>query len=102
MRHKVVSQNIANVNTPGYKHQEVVFEEALQQAISDGRLPADLSELRATVAHSDRPVVRADGNNVDIDKELGLLGKNQTFYETFTQIMATHNSMMRSAITGRQ
>lgn len=102
LRHKVVSQNIANVNTPGYRHQEVVFEDELQKALSGGQLPTDLSDMQATIGESDRPIVRADGNNVDIDKELGLLGKNATFYETFTQILATKNSMMRSAITGRQ
>ena len=101
LRHKVVSQNIANVNTPAYQHQEVAFEDALQEALSRGKMPKDFHELQATVENSDRPAVRADGNNVDIDKELGLLGKNATFYETFTQVLATNNAMMRSAITGR-
>ena len=34
MRQKVVSQNIANINTPGYKSQEVKFEDALVEQLS--------------------------------------------------------------------
>ena len=58
LRQKVVSQNIANVNTPGYQHQQVSFEAALQKALDDGNGEVDLAKLQATVADSGRPKVR--------------------------------------------
>ena len=37
MRQEAISNNIANVNTPGYKRQDVAFEDSLQEAISNSR-----------------------------------------------------------------
>jgi flagellar basal body rod protein FlgB len=45
--------------------------------------------------------VRADGNNVDIDKEIGQLGKNETLQQTIIHVLARKLAMMESAITGR-
>lgn len=92
LRHQVASQNIANVNTPGYKTKEVVsFGEALTQA------GAAQSRIRATADLNER----LDGNNVDIDKEIGGLEKNSMLHSVYTQILASKIRQMRSAITGR-
>ena len=43
---------------------------------------------------------RSDGNNVDIDMEMGQLTKNSILFETYSQILATKLGMLRSAISG--
>jgi flagellar basal-body rod protein FlgB len=45
--------------------------------------------------------VRPDGNNVEIEKELMLLGRNSTEYNFLTQVVSTDIRNLRTAITGR-
>lgn len=109
VRHRVVAQNVANAQTPGYRRLEVDFEAELsRQVLSKGGYqagPAESSLARAndiepTVRESDEPSNRPDGNNVDIDKEMALLSKNALLYQTYAQVLASKLAMMRSAITG--
>ena len=97
LRHKVISDNMANVNTPNFKRSEVVFEEKLQEAMqqqSAAKLPlvltherhlpglhanpqtGDMMELRTVTDNS----LRTDGNNVDIDAEMANMAKNSIYY----------------------
>ncbi|MCU1543752.1 MAG: flagellar biosynthesis protein FlgB [Microbacteriaceae bacterium] len=63
LRQRVIASNIANVNTPGYASQRVLFEDALAESVErgDGR-------VEATTARSLEPT-RLDGNNVNLDTE---------------------------------
>lgn len=55
-------QNMANVDTPGYKAKSMVFEEVLNGARPTGT-------YEASVVERDDTAVRPDGNNVDSDVE---------------------------------
>jgi flagellar basal-body rod protein FlgB len=99
LRHDVIAQNVANVNTPGYSTQEVSFEEALQQALSQcegGSLVAPTPEIITGTGGEERE----DGNNVDIDLEMARLQKNASNFKTYTQLLASDLAQYRSAITG--
>lgn len=89
LRNEIISNNIANVDTPDYKRKDIRFETELKQAF----LRSDDSTVDATVKHLDlrelEPEVytdyaelsyRYDGNNVDIDNENVILAKNQIKY----------------------
>lgn len=97
LRHNVISQNIANVNTPGYRRLEVTFAQTLSQTNSGS---TSHSPPMPTVEVVDGPE-RVDGNTVDIDQELGDLTKNGLLYQAATQLMTSRISAMRSAISGR-
>lgn len=99
MRHKVIAQNVANANTPGFRAQEVAFEEHLLRSLREPGPGAE--DVHPEVRWVEGLVPRMDGNNVDIDREVAELNKNALKYETYTQLLATKLSMMRSAITGR-
>lgn len=99
VRHRVLSQNLANVNTPGYRAQLVSFEERLAELVE--RDKTDFGELIAEVREASGMPARQDGNNVDIDYEVTQLNKNAVLHQALTQIMATKISMIRSAITGQ-
>lgn len=99
LRHRVASQNLANVNTPGYQAQEVTFEEPLQRQLDSGHV--DWKVLAPEIQDNASFPARFDGNNIDLDREITELNKNATLYETYTQLLATKLAMMRSAITGR-
>ena len=89
-RNEAISNNIANVDTPGYKRQDVAFESVLQQALGNNRYESmddkvanvDLSRLRGR-AYLDYAnySYRLDGNNVDIENENVMLADNQLKYQ---------------------
>lgn len=89
-RNEAISNNIANVDTPGYKRQDVAFESVLQQALGNNRYESmddkvanvNLSRLRGR-AYLDYAnySYRLDGNNVDIENENVMLAENQLKYQ---------------------
>lgn len=93
-RNEVIANNIANVDTPGYKRKDVQFESYLQQALlGDGSLDsrvadANLKSLNPTV-YTDSAALsyRLDGNNVDIDTESSNLAENQIRYNALLESM---------------
>ncbi len=98
-RHTVISHNLANANTPGFHASHVEFQEALLKEMSKGS--PDPSSVSEKVVETEGLMVRFDGNNVDMDQQMSQMDKNAMLYETFTQLMATKISMMRTAINGR-
>ena len=89
-RNEAISNNIANVDTPGYKRQDVAFESVLQQALGNNRYESmddkvanvNLSRLRgrAYVDYANYSY-RLDGNNVHIENENVMLAENQLKYQ---------------------
>ena len=100
LRHKVLAHNIANVNTPGFKKSEVQFDGALQKAIAKGRIDA-AQTISPTVVQSNAAALRNDGNNVDVDKEIGQLTKNTLLFNTYSNILSRKFRMLKSATTGQ-
>jgi flagellar basal-body rod protein FlgB len=99
LRHRVIAQNIANVNTPGYHRLDVAFDDAFAQAMKGGS--SKHTPVTPHVITDQTAPERADGNNVDIDIEMGNLNKNSLLYNTYAQILSNQLATMRSAITGR-
>ena len=94
VEHGVVSANIANLNTPKYHARDVKFDQALADAIRNG-------DEQGTIIEASGLIERPDGNNVDIDRELAKLTRNELEYQTYTQIIASQLGMYRTAISGR-
>jgi len=99
LRHRVVANNIANVNTPGYQRRVVHFREQLAQAIAGGDT-ARIAELRPEIQVSSAGPTRPDGNNVTLERELADLMKNALVYKTCTQLLSARIASYRAAITG--
>jgi flagellar basal-body rod protein FlgB len=103
-RQRAIANNVANIDTPNFKASEVRFEDALKSAIgNDGPTP-DQSSLNTAAARStivDSTSVRADGNNVDIDREMAMLSETNLTYSAITQIMSTRIGILRNVISGR-
>ena len=92
-RQELIANNIANQDTPGYKRQDVNFEEQLRRAMKNSRYRSidervaniDLERLNP-ITYRDHESVsyRLDGNNVDIDTENVELASNQIRYQGLT------------------
>ena len=91
LRNEAIANNIANVDTPGYKRQDVAFESVLQKALHNSRYEttdAKVASLRNNKSLSARTFTdykdysyRLDGNNVDIENENIMLAENQLKYQ---------------------
>ena len=90
LRNEVISNNLSNIDTPGYKRQDVDFESVLKEALGTDRYEsmdhkvAGLRHkaLRARI-YTDYSnfSYRIDGNNVDVDNENVMLAENQLRYQ---------------------
>lgn len=99
-RQRVIAQNIANVNTPGYRQLEVRFEDAFVQQM-DRKNEAGAIRVIPQVVEGPGGAERVDGNNVDIDSEIARLQKNTMLMNAYTQILASRIAAQRTAISGR-
>ena len=97
LRHRVISQNLANVNTTGYQRLDVEFEESLAQSIRDSGSTRG-QDITPRIVTDDSSSMRADGNNVDVDKELSQLNKNSLLFQMYSQLLKSQFDTMRRAI----
>lgn len=99
LRQQVVSSNIANVNTPNFRQLEVTFEEQLANVLkrSPGR---EVANVAPTVQETAGLTSRQDGNNVNLDEQIGQMNKNALLQQTYLQLMGVELSMMQRAIRG--
>ena len=101
-RNSLISNNIANVDTPNYKRKDLKFEEYLSSAVTLGSsldediANVDLDTLTGTT-YTDCGNVdsRFDGNNVDIDTESAELAKNQIKYYTMLDSVSQEFSRLK-------
>ena len=102
VKHKVIANNIANVNTPGYKKMEVSFANQLEKALNESSMNKfDTLQPKIVISKEDTSeTVRNDGNNVDMDKEVSSLVKNTLTYSIYTQLLAKKYEGIKSAIEG--
>lgn len=101
LRQKVIANNIANVNTPGFKRSEVTFEENLKKALENRDTPAQSippDEVSPRIVRDSRTTMRNDLNNVDLDIEMLNLGSNQIKYNAMVQLINDRYSTLRYII----
>lgn len=114
MRNETISNNIANVNTPGFKKSYVRFEELMSDAIDkfqisgikkDEKFLPVGKDTKATVSpeivQEDFTSMRRDGNNVNIDVEMAELAKNSIKYNALIAQMSKEFSKIKMVISGR-
>lgn len=104
-RHAVISNNIANVDTPNYKRKDVQFESYLMGALAGGDslddniANVDLDAINPTTYVDGAYEYRLDGNDVDIDTESAELAKNQLRYYTLLDSMSQEFSRIKSVLS---
>jgi len=102
-RHTAVANNVANVDTPGFIRADVKFEEALAAALDLARRAPNhncggLQTLSLRPTKDISAPARADGNNVDIDREMVVLARNALSYQAAIETLSARIRMLRSAI----
>jgi flagellar basal-body rod protein FlgB len=113
MRQEIISSNIANANTPGYKSMNLDFEGALARALDvDGNRSMNTSEsnhynvgnggfdnLSPEVYEDPNGVVSENGNTVDVESEMSRMAENKLMFDTTVQLLNKKIGLMKYAIS---
>ncbi len=110
LRQEIIGNNLANVDTPGYRAQRVDFEGALRsarrgrirlQATQPGHLAAPQAEGTFRLLPRQGGASRADGNNVDVDVELVQMAETGIRFQAVSQLVRKKLLLLRTIATGR-
>ncbi len=110
LRETAITNNLANVDTPGYKRQDVDFESVLAQELGRSKytsldkkirgLNGNLSSLNVSAYRdSTNYSYRLDDNNVDVDTENVELASEQIRYEALTSSINSQFNRMKAVIS---
>lgn len=111
-RQSAISDNIANIDTPGYIRKDVPFEAELRRALGRGSAVLATTNPRHLMAGGTAAdqlgaqaaqqltSSRLDGNTVDIDQEMILLAETQMRYQAATSALNTKLATLRNVIRG--
>ncbi|WP_193771134.1 flagellar basal body rod protein FlgB [Candidatus Magnetaquicoccus inordinatus] len=111
-RQEIITSNVANADTPGYKAKRFEFEDVLKESLP----PRDeLPMARTTVSHLPKryegpvagrlqdvetPIPKGDGNSVNLEQEMAMQSANQLLYNYAAQSLSSQISTMRMMIDG--
>ena len=108
IRENAIANNIANVDTPGYKRQDVQFADILERELKSSKyntlqeavnkVPLERLNSKIYTDHESFSY-RLDGNNVDIDTENVELASEQLRYQTLTTAVTQDFSRLKTAMT---
>jgi len=101
MRQRVISNNLANINTPGFKRSYVTFEEELRKTLeTNNRVNLNsIQKIEPQINKDNSTSMRLDGNNVDMDQEMVDLAMNSINYNTAVQQLNKKLGMLRYVIS---
>ena len=111
-RNAVIRNNIANVETPGFKASYLEFESLFKKAAEEGgfvgtrthekHIPigrGDINDVRPMIFQNRELSMRADGNNVDIESENVRMAQNSIYYNTLMEKLNSEIRRLRMAIS---
>ena len=111
-RQSALADNIANINTPGYQRKDASFASVLAMANPENQtanLSAEIDDPgqiqfnpaadgKIAIETDTGGAMRLDGNNVDMDVEMGRLAKNQIYYQGLTELVSNQFSGLKFVI----
>lgn len=105
-RQRTIANNVANVDTPGFKASQVRFEDFLNKAVNSAKPGAGVNQMALDAQARSTSLVdgttsRADGNNVDVDQQMEMLSEANLNYSALTQVMSTRLGILRNVIKGQ-
>jgi flagellar basal-body rod protein FlgB len=107
-RQLLISANISNMDTPGFKASEINFSKEMEKAMGSGDLAMNATNSKHMAPDKDNgefevfeepDASKSNGNNVNPDKEMAKLAENQIMYNAVAQIYTKRSSSLRAAVT---
>ena len=100
LRQQILSNNLANANTAGFKRSDVDFESSLAGALAARDRDASVANAAFAPQTDTTSAMSADGNNVDVDQELSSLTENSVEYQALAAIMRSRLQTIQTAMGG--
>ncbi len=111
IRHKLVSGNIANSSTPGYKTKDIDFQAEFNRmtkktnslagiTTNPGHIPLGNHDKRGPTIISEK-IQSGDFNSIDIDKEVSKMAQNELLFSIGAKLMKHRFEGLRKVITSR-
>lgn len=97
LRQKAIANNIANLETPGYRRIDVKFEELLAKCLRSSK-EFDLSEIEAQIYQPKQTPVKSNGNDVNLEIEVGQMIKNTLRHKTYIRLLSKKYNQIELAI----
>ena len=94
LRQTLLTNNMANADTPGYQREDVNFQSTLANAIQNGQSPNSVNFSPPTVAGS----VDSTGNGVSGEQDSADIAENGLLYENLTAVAAQREEILKTAI----
>ena len=97
LRQKTIANNVANLQTPGYRRIDVKFEQLLAKAL-DSNGAADLDDVMPQIYQPMQTPVKSNGNDVSLETEVGQMIKNSLRHKLFVRLLQRKYLGMQAAI----
>ncbi len=98
LRQETIASNLANIETPGYRRLDVKFEELLAKAVKSPGSGA-IDKVEAEIYEPQNTAIRANGNDVVMETEVGNLVKNSLRYTAYVRLMQKRFTQIQQAIS---
>lgn len=100
LRQKAIAGNVANLETPGYRRVDINFKELLAKAMNSPQ-EADPMNIQPEVFHPNTTVVKSNGNDVNLEVEVGEMVKNTLRHKTYIRLLQKKYAQMELAMNMR-
>jgi flagellar basal-body rod protein FlgB len=100
LRQKSIANNVANLETPGYRRVDVKFEELLSRAL-DSPGSIRLSEVKPQIFQPQQNPIKSNGNDVSLEIEVGEMVKNSLRYKTYIRLLNKRYAQIELAMNTR-
>jgi len=97
LKQKAIANNVANLETPGYRRMDVEFKELLAKALESGG-EVDLSKVDPKLYQPENTPVKSNGNDVSFEQEVGDMVKNTLRHKTFVRLLQKKYAQMELAM----
>ena len=98
LRQKAIANNIANLNTPGYRRVDIKFEEQLIKAMNSNG-DVDLDEIKPVFYQPKKTPIKSNGNDVNLNTEVGEMVKNSLRHKAFIRLLSKKYKQLEMAMS---
>ena len=100
LRQQAIANNIANLETPGYRRIDVKFEQLLAKCLTSSE-EFDLDEVEAQLFQPKQTPVKSNGNDVNLEDEVGRMIKNTLRHKAYIRLLSKKYKQIDQAINLR-
>ena len=104
----IISGNIANIDTPGYRHKELSFDQELQRAADKDNInlnttdPGHYSNASASkkgdLSIRSRDAESGESGELNLDMEMAKMMRNNLLYEASARLLSKKFQALKAAI----